>query len=142
MAVKKTTTVKKNVKAAKSGKPGFIKARKSDPKFDVYKKLLLQMKDQIVGDIQHLSDQSSGSSNDRSGDDVATDMYDREFMLGLASNDRELLSNIAEALTRIQDGNYGLCIKCQKAIPAMRLKALPHTQTCLKCQEALELKQR
>ncbi|GAL85339.1 hypothetical protein MYP_2568 [Sporocytophaga myxococcoides] len=27
------------------------------------------------------------------------------------------------------------CNKCQKAIPELRLKALPNTQTCLECSE-------
>jgi len=28
-----------------------------------------------------------------------------------------------------------LCIKCQKAIPELRLKALPNTKTCLECSD-------
>ena len=72
--------------------------------------------------------------------DVATDMYDREFTLGLAATDRELLYQVNEALGRIEDGNYGLCSICKKPIPATRLKAIPHAQTCLKCQESRETK--
>ncbi len=124
-----------------------IKKKKVDPKFDPYKKLLLKTKEQIVGDIHGLSNDNLGSANDRGGDvsghalhmaDVATDMYDREFTLGLASNDRELLYQVNEALLRIQDGSYGVCSGCKKPIPATRLKALPHAQTCLKCQEKIE----
>ena len=74
--------------------------------------------------------------------DVATDMYDREFTLGLAANDRELLYQVNEALGRIEEGNYGLCVACKKPIPATRLKAIPHAQTCLKCQELRESKKR
>ena len=76
------------------------KKKKINPKFEPYKKLLLKIKEQITGDIHGLSDENNGSGNDRGGDvsghalhmaDVATDMYDREFTLGLAANDRELL---------------------------------------------------
>jgi DnaK suppressor protein len=74
--------------------------------------------------------------------DVATDMYDREFNLGLASNDRETLARVGEALQRIEEGNYGLCVQCQKAIAPARLKAIPYVETCVKCQEVLESKQR
>jgi DnaK suppressor protein len=70
--------------------------------------------------------------------DVATDMYDREFALGLAANDRELLTRINQAMARIEDGTYGVCETCKKPIAATRLKALPYTQTCLKCQEKIE----
>ena len=132
-------------------KSKIYKVKKSNPKFDVYKKLLLKSKDQTAGDIRNLSDENSGSGNDRSGDvsghalhmaDVATDMYDREFTLGLASNDRELLYAIDEALGRIQDGSYGICTECKKSIPATRLKVIPYARTCLKCQKKLETKHR
>lgn len=128
-----------------------VKKKKIDPKFEPYKKVLLRIKEQITGDIHNLSEENVGSGNDRGGDvsghalhmaDVATDMYDREFTLGLASNDRELLYQVNEALDRIEDGNYGLCVSCKKSIPASRLKAIPHARTCLKCQETLEIKKR
>ena len=113
------------------------KKKKIDPKFEPYKKLLLKIKEQITGDIRGLSEDNTGSGNDRGGDvsghalhmaDVATDMYDREFTLGLAANDRELLYQVNEALDRIEEGNYGLCVTCKKPIPATRLKAIPHAQ--------------
>jgi len=138
--------VKKSIKRIKHTRP-----KKTNPKFDVYKKVLLKTKEQIAGDIRTLSDENSGSGNDRSGDvsghalhmaDVATDMYDREFTLGLASTDRELLFEVVEALGRIQDGTYGACVQCKKPIPATRLKAIPHARTCLKCQKSLEAKSR
>jgi len=125
--------------------------KKINPKFEPYRKLLLRVKEQINGDIRGLSEDNNGGGNDRGGDvsghalhmaDVATDMYDREFTLGLAATDRELLYQVNEALGRIEDGNYGLCVICRKPIPATRLKAIPHAQTCLKCQELLESKKR
>jgi len=128
-----------------------IKKKKINPKFEPYKKLLLKTKEQITGDIRGLSDENTGSGNDRGGDvsghalhmaDVATDMYDREFTLGLAANDRELLYQVNEALERIEANEFGLCMTCKKSIPVARLKAIPHAQTCLKCQELLESKKR
>ena len=128
-----------------------FKKKRINPKFEPYRKLLLRAKEQIVGDIKQLSDENSGSNNDRSGDvsghalhmaDVATDMYDREFLLGLAGNDRELLYEIDEAVGRIHDGTYGACVECKKNIPITRLKAIPQVRTCMKCQEKLEKKRR
>ena len=126
-------------------------SHKINPRLEVYKKILLKTKDQIAADIRNLSDENSGSGNDRGGDvsghalhmaDVATDMYDREFTLGLASNDRELLYEIDGALGRIKDGTYGICVECKKSIPVTRLKAVPHARLCLKCQEKLESKRK
>ena len=128
-----------------------FKKKRINPKFEPYRKLLLKAKEQIVGDIKNMSDENSGSANDRSGDvsghalhmaDVATDMYDREFLLGLAGNERELLYEIDEAMGRIHDGTYGVCIECEKNVPITRLKAIPQVRTCMKCQEKLEKKRR
>ncbi len=114
-------------------------------KLETYKKLLLKLKDGFMHDIHNMSKNpnSSGDSGDVSGHvlhmaDVATDMYDREFNLGLASNDREALQKIELALKKIDDKSYGACSMCKKSIPVARLKALPYAETCLKCQEKLE----
>jgi DnaK suppressor protein len=115
-------------------------------KLDYYKKVLLKLKDNLVHDIDNMS-KHPGSQNSDSGDisghvlhmaDVATDMYDREFNLGLASNEREVLHRIEQALKRIEDRSFGACVECEKPIRVDRLKAIPYTETCLKCQEKIE----
>ncbi|MDD3374831.1 MAG: TraR/DksA family transcriptional regulator [Candidatus Omnitrophica bacterium] len=112
-----------------------------------YQKSLFNLKEKITSDIRQISKNSSSSDRGESGDisghvmhlaDVATDMYDREFSLGLASNDRELLSKIDKALKRIEDGVFGICEECDGPIREIRLKALPYVENCLKCQEKLE----
>lgn len=118
---------------------------------DIYRKLLVKIKDNIVHDIKNMTKAESGGAKDSSVDvsshalhmaDVATDMYDREFNLGLASNDRELLQRVDTALKRIADRTYGICVQCKKPIAQARLKAIPYTEFCMKCQEQLEQKGR
>jgi len=115
-------------------------------KLEGYKKLLLKLKEEFTHDIDNMS-KNPGSQNGDSGDisghvlhmaDVATDMYDREFNLGLASSEREVLYRIDQALKRIEEKAFGACAECEKAIPSARLKALPYVETCLKCQEKIE----
>ena len=117
-------------------------------KLDFFKKLLLKMKSQINGDIRSMADESEGDQSDK-GDvsghamhmaDVATDMYDREFNLSLASNDREMLQKIDAALARIAKGTFGLCLKTGKRIPEARLKAVPYAEYCLEAQEEMDRK--
>ena len=122
-------------------------SKKLDKKrLDQYKKNLLRLKDNFVRDINNMAKDRSSHDNE-SGDvsghvlhmaDVATDMYDREFNLGLASTEREVLQKIDQALKRIDDESFGLCTECEKAIPMMRLNAIPYVETCLKCQEKIE----
>jgi len=108
-----------------------------------YKKILIDTKEKIASQLKQIASDKEDHSRDVSGHalhmaDVATDMYDREFSLGLASNDRELLYKVEAALQRIAENRFGSCEECSKPIPAIRLKAIPYTQTCLKCQEKLE----
>lgn len=122
-----------------------------DNKNDQFKKVLLGIKENLVHDIKNMAAVNSADNKDKTGDvsghsmhiaDVATDMYDREFSLGLASNERELLGRIEAALKRINEKNFGSCVVCKKPIAAARLKALPYVETCVKCQEQLESKKR
>ncbi len=117
-------------------------------KLDFFKKLLLRIKAQIQGDIRSMADESDGDQADK-GDvsghamhmaDVATDMYDREFNLSLASNDREILQKVDAALARIEKKTYGICQKSGKRIPESRLKAIPYAEYCLEVQEELDRK--
>jgi len=113
-----------------------------------FKKIILKRKEEIDDEIKHISDDTlKKSQKDASGDisgytyhmaDVATDNYDREFSLGLASNDRQSLYELNDALKRIEDGTFGICEDCKRLITKVRLKALPQARLCVKCQEKRE----
>ena len=115
---------------------------------EFYKKLLCEKRDELTGDITHISEETlKKSQKDASGDisgytfhmaDVATDNYDREFSLGLASKERGVLMEINYALQKLQEGTFGLCESCKKPISKVRLKAVPYAKLCLKCQQTRE----
>ena len=128
-----------------------MKQNKMDKKTSAfYKKLLLDKREELIGDISHISEETlKKSQKDASGDnsgytfhmaDVATDNYDREFSLGLATKERGVLMEINNALAKFQDGGFGLCELCKKSISQVRLKAVPYATLCLKCQQAKENK--
>lgn len=50
----------------------------------------------------------------------------------------ELLQEIDEALSRIDNGTYGHCVDCGANIPGRRLEALPSATRCMTCEEARE----
>lgn len=117
-----------------------------------FKKILLETRKKIAGDIEHLEgDSLKKTARDASGDlsgyafhmaDMATDNFDREFTLGLASNEQKILNLIDAALRKIEEGSYGVCDNCEKPIPQRRLLAMPHAPLCIKCQEVEEKKKR
>ena len=70
--------------------------------------------------------------------DVATDAYDREFSLGLASNEQNSLYELDDALKKIDEGTFGICEECNSLITKIRLKAVPYARLCVKCQKKKE----
>lgn len=115
-----------------------------------FKKIVLKKKEEILSDLKHISDDTlRKSQKEASGDisgytyhmaDVATDNYDREFSLGLASNERKSLYELDDALKRIEEGTFGVCDDCKGPITKIRLKAVPSARLCIKCQQKREKK--
>jgi DnaK suppressor protein len=52
-----------------------------------------------------------------------------------------LTRQVLEALERIDNGNYGLCLNCGQPIPPKRLAALPWVAFCVTCQEETETRE-
>jgi RNA polymerase-binding protein DksA len=74
--------------------------------------------------------------------DVASDDIDRKLIEALGSQELKRLRLIDSALTRIQQGKYGLCMKCGKRIPRERLEAIPYALMCIDCKTADERRNR
>ena len=116
----------------------------------IFKKLILKRKEEILEDIKHISEDTlKKSQREAAGDisgytyhmaDVATDTYDREFSLGLVSNDQKSLYELDDALKRIEEGTFGICEECKSLITKTRLKAVPYARLCVKCQQKKEKK--
>ena len=64
--------------------------------------------------------------------------FDREFTLTLLGNEENALAEIEASLERIENGTYGQCDECAKAVEKPRLTALPFARLCVKCQSAIE----
>ena len=94
-----------------------------------FRKMLLEKRAELVGDVEGLEMARSGS-----GDvshmplhmaDIGSDHYDQEFNLGLMESEKRLLAEIDESLLRIQNGTYGVCLESGKPIPKARLEIKP-----------------
>ncbi|MCX8014566.1 MAG: TraR/DksA C4-type zinc finger protein [candidate division WOR-3 bacterium] len=69
--------------------------------------------------------------------DISSDTYQKEFTSQLTTYEGKILMEIEQALSRIRENRYGDCEKCGKPIAKARLKALPYTRFCIKCQKSL-----
>ena len=70
--------------------------------------------------------------------DIAQGVELQELSRLTASRLAERAKRLQIALTRVADGEYGVCSECGAAIPAKRLLAVPDATTCVACQERLE----
>ena len=70
--------------------------------------------------------------------DLAVRNYSKNVMLAVSENESRQLAEIDQALTRIEDDEYGNCQNCEKPINPKRLQAIPWARYCLDCQELQE----
>ena len=70
--------------------------------------------------------------------DLAVRNYSKNVMLAVSENESRQLTQIEDALERIEDDEYGLCVNCEKKVNPKRLNAIPWARYCLDCQELVE----
>ena len=105
---------------------------------------LLDMKKQLLREIQvRVKEETEGRKDEgRDTYDLASDERDREINFILNDREREKLLAIDEALQRIKEKTYGICEcgceNCEGEIHLGRLKVLPFTRLCVRCQEESE----
>ena len=108
------------------------------------KESLTEMKKQLLREIQdRLKEESEGLKDEgRDTYDLASDERDREINIILSDRERDKLLAIDDALQRIEDKIYGVCEggydNCEEEIGMGRLKVLPFTRLCVRCQEETE----
>lgn len=56
------------------------------------------------------------------------DTAEKENLSQLAARQQKFITQLENALIRIKNGTYGICIDTGKLIPKARLMAVPHTQ--------------
>jgi len=113
-----------------------------------FRELLLAKRRELVGNVGNLTDEALGRNRrDASGDlsampihmaDLGSDNWEQEFTLGLIDNERKLLREIDEALARIEDGTYGVCLATHTPITPERLRAKPWAKYCIEYARARE----
>ena len=117
---------------------------------DKFKRLLIKKREELISSVNHITgDTRRQSQKEAAGDlsgyslhmaDMASDNFEREFSLNLASGERETLLEIDEAFKRIDEKTYGKCLACGKKIGKKRLSAVPYAKLCLKCKTQEEAK--
>ncbi|WP_217424792.1 TraR/DksA family transcriptional regulator [Virgibacillus ihumii] len=67
--------------------------------------------------------------------DSASEFVDRQQQMAENNLQEERLTEVNEALQRIDEGTYGICLDTGKEIPFERLKAVPYTKRTVEAEE-------
>lgn len=110
------------------------------------KQRLLEERERVTREIaeldaglsESLEDSSEESPYDQHMAETAAVTLDREIDLSLEENARAALAQIDRALHKLDNGSYGHCDKCGKAIGAGRLRVAPFATLCVDCKRLEE----
>lgn len=106
----------------------------------VFRERLVTKKNQIVE--AYAKNKSYGMEADEEGArdiaDKAYNSYAKEFLFSLSNSERQTLQLVDEALMRIDERRYGVCVACQGQVERKRLEAVPWARHCIGCQEMQE----
>lgn len=108
-----------------------------------FRNLLLEKRREIIGDVGSMESEAFKGGSNLSNmpihmADVGTDNFEQEFTLGLIESERRILREIQEALVRIDNGTFGICMGTGKAIPRVRLEAVPWAKHTIEYSRLLE----
>lgn len=67
--------------------------------------------------------------------DFASDVQESEMNYTLIERTREYIQHINEALERIENNTYGICLATGKTIARERLEAVPHTRYSIEAKQ-------
>ena len=175
---KKTTSNKKTTRSTSSTKKASTKKAKVNHEVEVlsptkkvkkikgygkkdledFKAVILEKREEIIEQLQNLKDQmmdpTTGQYVNESSPyslhmaEQGTDAQEREKLYLWAQRENKFLGYLEDALQRIENGTYGICIDCIDEpqnlcptcplVPKDRLMAVPHTQHCLQVKQKMQ----
>ncbi len=112
------------------------KTRYSDEELQEFQELLLNKVEQARQEFKDLKGSlskrnDSGTDNTSNNSKVledGSDTLERENINQLAARQQKYIQQLENALIRIKNGTYGICVDTMKLIPKERLRVVPHTQ--------------
>lgn len=102
-----------------------------------FKQRLLEKEQQLLADIARLQTSAREAREAEVGDpiDQVTSSEGKAVAFEESGLEYQTLTQVRDALRRIEDGTYGKCADCSREIPEARLEAIPWTPYCLEDQE-------
>ena len=109
---------------------------------------LEQVKQRLLAELglhaQHVSEDQAAALDAANDDakesaDLASRDVIEEMALRLGDQESQMVADIDQALLRIEEGSYGMCVRCGRPIDERRLEALPTARYDAECQATIEV---
>ena len=111
-------------------------------KLEHFRGILLEQLRQHNDNVRanHANALEMATADDGVKDSVDMSLHDvnQEIQFRLGERESQIVSDIDQALLRIDEGAYGVCARCGQAINERRLEALPTARYCAPCQSGIE----
>jgi len=113
------------------------------------RRALEERRAEIERDIEAMSDEirsfgpelgEPGGVGNHMAED-GSDMMEAERLATISDDLREILAQVNGALSRMDDGTFGICQRCGNPINQERLEAFPYVTYCITCQTKIEREQ-
>ena len=124
-----------------------IKTYLSAKQLREFKAMLLHKRAELAGDVERLTSEALKGKGRGFGDqssmpihmaDLGSDNWEQDFTIGLIANEQNLVREIDDALERIADKTYGMCLATDQEISLPRLYAKPWAKYCIEYERARE----
>src|SRR3990172_2513541 len=124
-----------------------IKTYLSAKQLREFKAMLLHKRAELAGDVERLTSEALKGKGRGFGDqssmpihmdDLGSDNWEQDFTIGLIANEQRIVREIDDALERIEDRTYGMCLATDQQISLARLQAKPWAKYCIEYERARE----
>ncbi len=107
--------------------------------YDYFKDLLSRQLEELLARAEKTVAQlvRNGELSADIVDQAALDI-DRNYTLRICDRESRLIKKIKIALSKIEEGTFGICESCDEQIGIERLKARPVTAYCIRCKTQME----
>jgi len=102
-----------------------------------YRKQLLAKREELLHLVQAARKSEKEGTFKQAPDlgDRALSTVIRDLSYQLTVTERDILRRVDDALDRIENNEYGMCVACGKKVQTGRLDAVPWALHCIECQE-------
>ncbi|MDN4166117.1 TraR/DksA C4-type zinc finger protein [Cytophagales bacterium LB-30] len=120
------------------------KTRYSDEELKEFEELITEKLDKARAELSYIKETLT-RKNDSGTDNTAgtlkvledgADTAEKENLSQLAARQQKFMTQLENALIRIKNKTYGVCVDTGKLIPKERLRAVPHTMHSIEAKLA------